>query len=117
MSVTAGEKRIALISEAADLILKGGGMAALAAVPATICFKTSLLIMIVPLAAAALTLWFFAGFLFLVAAVRLEAVFLGGERISRMVINFLSYALACVIVFSLMSLMFYFGSTVPRQIL
>ena len=79
MTETAGEKRLALISEAADLILKGGGIATMAAIPATISFKASLLFMIIPLVVATLTLWVFAGFLFMLAAIRLEDVFLGGE--------------------------------------
>lgn len=112
MTVTAGEKRLALISEAADLILKGGGIATMAAIPATISFKASLLFMIIPLVVATLTLWVFAGFLFMLAAIRLEDVFLGGEHIPNMALRLLSYALASVIVFSMMSLMLYFGSTV-----
>lgn len=105
-----GSARLALISEVADLVLKGGGILAMAGVVGATALKMSMLIVIIPMVVTGLLLWVSAGFLFMLAVVRLEEAFVRGPQIHAIGATAIGFTFAALIVFSMMGLIIDLGA-------
>ncbi|SFU97953.1 hypothetical protein SAMN04488527_1644 [Aliiroseovarius crassostreae] len=118
--MTVGAARLATLSEAADLVLKGGGILAIASVVGSTAFKfaawnlTSLIIF-VPMLSSAFLLWAFAGFLLMLASLKLEDAFQFGQSLPAAAPTILGYTLATLIVFSMGGLLIDLAAGVMRQ--
>jgi len=108
--MTVGAARLALVSEAADLILKGGGVLAMAGVAGATALKIEMLIVVIPMVITGATLWVFAGFLFMLSVIKLEEAFLRDKKIPTLGATAIGFIFATLIVFSMMGLIIELGA-------
>lgn len=102
--MTDGEKNAAAISDAADLVLKGGGILVFAGAVAVAALKASNILLLIMMGATSLVLLTFAMLVFGVAVMKVEDGLFKQQRISLLGGSAIGLLLVVLIVFSTMGL-------------